>query len=105
MATLEAYKDEHVVLDGSLTIPADKWELVNGRKNTYCTPFTVESDTVKMLFCGDKMVLCRPWGMSPGRISPLSRKAASSLGPVMPGDAPTDEGILPTTIHRRKSCS
>ena len=37
--TLEAYKDEHVVLDGAVTIPADQWQLVEGRKNTYWTPF------------------------------------------------------------------
>ncbi len=89
--TLEAYKDEHVVLDGSLTIPADKWELVNGRKNTYCTPFTVSQDTVKMLFCGDKMVM-PTLGNVAGKNFSLITEAASSLGPVMPGDAPTDEG-------------
>ena len=29
---LEAYKDEHVVLDGAVVIPADKWQLVEGAR-------------------------------------------------------------------------
>jgi len=45
--TLEAYKDEHVTLDGSVAIPAGKWELVKGCKNTYSAPFP----------------LTEPWGL------------------------------------------
>ena len=51
--TLEAYKDEHVVLEGAVTIPADKWELVKGCKNTYSTPFVSEEGNghkVNMVF-------------------------------------------------------
>ena len=35
--TLEGYQDERVVLDGSTAIPAEKWQRVKDRKNTYCT--------------------------------------------------------------------
>ena len=43
--TLEAYKDEPVVLDGSLVIRADKWERLKDRKNTYRASFVGERGT------------------------------------------------------------
>jgi hypothetical protein len=41
--TIEGYKDEHVILDGSATIPAEKWERLKGCKCTYCAAFVSQS--------------------------------------------------------------
>jgi hypothetical protein len=58
--TLEAYNDEHVVLDGSQSIPAGKWELAAGRKNTYVAPFADKTSDkiVNMVFSGETMITC-----------------------------------------------
>ena len=80
--TLEAYKDEHVALDGSVAIPADKWELVKGCKNTYSAPFP----------------LTQPWGPIMARQGDivvkkvLDPKSMDRPISVMPGDGPTDKG-------------
>jgi hypothetical protein len=80
--TLEAYKDEHVALDGSVAIPAGKWELVKGCKNTYSAPFP----------------LTEPWGPTMVREGDiiikkvLDPKSVDRPVPVMPGDGPADKG-------------
>ena len=86
--TLEAYKDEPVVLYGSLIIPADTWQRLKDRKNTYCAPFVGEGgrgprmvwrdDTMIKPVLKDNPLAATQWGAPPI--------------PVMPGDAPADEG-------------
>jgi len=88
--TLEAYQDEHVVLDGAVTIPDDEWELVNGRTNTYVAPFSSERQ-VNMVF-RDGVMLLPTLGNVAGANSSKIEGAPSSIMPVMPDDAPTEEG-------------
>jgi parallel beta-helix repeat protein len=95
--TLEAYKDEPVVLDGSVTIPAEKWELVKDRKNTYCTPFAGERDiSPNMVWCGEALVK---------KLLRDNPEAATHWGappiPFMPGDAPTDAGWFYDTAQKK----
>ena len=87
--TLEAYNDEHVVLDGSETIPAGKWELVAGRKNTYVAPFASKAwgNVVNMVFRGETMI------MPALTKNPDKNQPDLPLLPAMPGDGPADHGF------------
>ena len=92
--TLEAYKDEHVVLDGAATIPADKWEPVKGRKNTYWTPFVTapyDDRQVNMVFIGGTLVPPTLKNV-PGENSSQINGTVSNIVPVMPDDAANAEG-------------
>ena len=92
--TLEAYKDEHVVLDGAVTIPAEKWQLAEGRKNTYCTPFVTapyDDRQANMLFCDGTMILPTLKNVVGANSSQING-AESNIVPVMPDDTSSDEG-------------
>ena len=92
MITLEAYKDEHVVLDGAATIPADKWELVKGRKNTYWTPFESEGNRrVNVMFREGTLILPTLKNI-PGADSSLIAGSPCNIMPAMPDDTPDKEG-------------
>ena len=89
---MEAYKDEHVVLDGAATIPAEKWELVKGCKNTYWAPFESQFNRqVNVLFGGETMLPPTLKNVV-GANSSLINGTQSNIVPVMPDDAPGDEG-------------
>ena len=81
--TLEAYKDEHVALDGSVAIPADKWELVKGCKNTYSAPFPLTQAF------GPTMA----WEGATRVTRVLDPKSVELPVLVMPGDEATDKGL------------
>ena len=90
--TLEAYKDEHVIVDGSEAIPAQKWEPVKGCKNTYGAPFESQGDRqVNMLFRGGTMILPTLKNVTGANSSQING-TVSNIVPVMPGDTPNDEG-------------
>ncbi len=86
--TLEAYKDEHVIVDGSATIPAADWKLVDGRTNTYMAPFESRAwqGMVNMVFSGDTMLL-------PTLVkNPDKNQPDLPFLPAMPGDGASDQG-------------
>ena len=85
--TLEPYKDERAVLDGSVTVPADKWELVTDRKNTYVAPFASQTNdnAVNMVFSGETL-------LTPALTNNRQESAGHSLPPTMPGDGDKDQG-------------
>ena len=92
--TLEAYQDEHVVLDGAATIPADKWQRAADRKCVYWTPLAgeeQESNRINMVFRDGTMIMPTLANV-PGKNSSLIEGAPCSLVPAMPGDKPADEG-------------
>ncbi len=90
--TLEAYKDEHVVVDGSEAIPAAKWQLVEGRKNTYWAPFeSQDGRQVNILFRGGTMIPPTLKNVA-GANSSLINGTQSNIVPVLPDDTPNDEG-------------
>ena len=59
--TLEAYQDEHVVLDGAVAIPADKWELVNGPQEHLLDPVCdgprTKAAAINMVFRDGTMIM------------------------------------------------
>jgi parallel beta-helix repeat protein len=86
--TLEAYKDEHVVVDGSEIIPAAKWDLAAGCKNTYAAPFESKAwqGLVNMVFSGETMLM-------PTLVkNPDRNQPDTPLLPTMPGDGASDQG-------------
>ena len=87
--TLEAYNDEHVVLDGSQSIPAGKWKLAAGRKNTYVAPFVNKSsdNIVTMVFSGENMI------MPSLAKNPDKNQPDTPMLPAMPGDGTADKGF------------
>ena len=92
--TLEAYQDEHVVLDGAVTIPAEKWERVQGCKNTYSTPFATapyDDRIVNMVFRDGTLIMPTLKNVR-GANSSLIEGTTSNIVPVMPDDTPNDEG-------------
>ena len=95
--TLEAYKDEPVVLDGSVVIPVEKWELVKDRKNTYCAPFVGEAERSPNMVWRDDTVIKPVLKENP--------EAATHWGappiPVMPGDTPADAGWFYDKEHKK----
>ena len=100
--TLEAYQDEHVVLDGAVTIPADKWQLVKGRRNVYWTPWVGEEQEgrrINLVLLGETMIMPSLANVS-GKNASHIFGAPSSLLPAMPGDRPADEGYY--YDHRQK---
>ena len=100
--TLEAYGDEHVVLDGALAVPAGKWQLVNGRRNVYSTPWESEEQEghrINLVLRGETMVMPTLANVS-GKNTSLIYGAPCSLVPAMPGDRPADEGYY--YDHQRK---
>jgi parallel beta-helix repeat protein len=87
--TLEAYKNDHVMLDGSLPVSAEDWKLVEGRTNTYIAPFEGQgkwSRNVQMVFAGDVMI--------PPALKEHHDETQPGLPmlPAMPGDKTSDEG-------------
>jgi hypothetical protein len=88
--TIEGYKDEHVILDGSATIPAEKWERLNGCKCTYCAAFVSQAwqSMVNMVFCGEKMV------MPALAKNPDKNQPDLPMLPAMPGDRAADQGFF-----------
>ena len=93
--TLEAYQNEHVVLEGAVTIPADKWELVKGCKNTYWTPFVStdqESSKVNMVF-RDGTRIAPTLKNVQGKNSSQIEGSPSNIVPFMTGDSIADEGF------------
>ena len=93
MIALEVYKDEHVVLDGAAVIPADKWQLVKGCKNTIGRRLRARATArVNVLFprrnlrSADAEEHCL--AQTPRR---LQGRPATSC-PSMPDDAPNREG-------------
>ena len=86
--TLEAYNDEPVIVDGSVIIPAEKWELVKDRKNTYCTPFVCEGGRAPSRVWRDDALLKLSSKETPAE----SARLRKPLTPTMPGDAPANEG-------------
>ncbi len=86
--TLEPYKDERAVLDGSVTVPADKWELVTDRKNTYVAPFASQTNdnAVNMVFSGETLLM-PALTKNPDRNQP-----DTPFLPTMPGDGDKDQG-------------
>jgi hypothetical protein len=92
--TLEAYKDEHVVLDGAVTIPADKWEPVKGCKNTYFTPFVTapyDDRQVNMVFIDERLVPPTLKNVPDANSSQING-TVSNIAPVMPDDSASAEG-------------
>jgi hypothetical protein len=92
--TLQAYNDEHVVLDGAETVPAGKWQRAPGRENTYWAPFATtpyDDRVVNMVFCGNRL-LTPTLRRMPGANSSKIEGTPSDIMPAMPGDGPADEG-------------
>ena len=90
--TLEAYKDEHVVLDGAATIPAEKWELVKGCQNTYWAPFESQYDRqVNILYRGETMIPPTLKNVAGANSSQINGTQCNIM-PVMPEDTANDEG-------------
>ena len=90
--TLEAYKDDHVVLDGSLTIPAEDWKLVEGRTNTYVAPFECKGparrQTVQMVFANDTLFM-------PSLVEHNDKtQPGLPMAPAMPGDKTFRPGVV-----------
>ena len=90
--TLEAYKDERAIVDGSLTIPAKDWTLVAGRANTYVASVEPKGGpepwrkTVTMLFADDVMVM-------PTLVEHHDpTHPGLPLVPAIPGDKTSDQG-------------
>ncbi len=82
--TLEAYKDEHVVMDGAVPVPADKWELAKGCKNTYVTPFPLtEQWEPSLVLEGEGMIKAI-----------LDPKEMNRPVRIMPGDGVNDKGMF-----------
>ena len=89
---MEAYEDERVVLDGAATIPAEKWKLVEGCKNTYWSPFESQFNRqVNVLYSGRTMLPPTLKNVV-GANSSLINGMTSNIVPVMPDDAPGDVG-------------
>ena len=78
-----------MVLDGSQTIPAEKWKLAAGCKNTYVAPFVnkTSASIVNMVFCGETMI------MPALAKNPDKNQPDMPLLPAMPGDGPADQGF------------
>ena len=92
IVTLEAYKDEHAVLDGSVAIPADQWKLVDGCKNVYWTPFESQGNRqVNMVFAGGTLILPVLKNVA-GANSSLIEGSPCDIVPAMPEDTPNDQG-------------
>jgi hypothetical protein len=92
--TLEAYKDEHVVLDGAAAIPADKWQLVEGRKNTYWTPFVTapyDDRQANMVFLDGRLISPTLKNVSGANSSQING-TVSNIVPFMPDDSADAEG-------------
>ena len=86
--TLEAYKGEHVELDGTVEIPAKDWKLVDGCKNTYVAPFVDKSfrKLLKMVFVGGELLL-------PTLVkNPDPNMPDNPMLAAKPGDKPKDAG-------------
>ncbi len=93
--TLEAYKNEHVVLEGAVTIGAEKWKLVEGCKNTYWTPFVSEEQNghkVNMVFRNETLIWPTLKNVQ-GKNSSLIEGSPSNIVPFMTGDGVADEGF------------
>ncbi len=98
--TLEAYKNEHVVLEGSVTVPAEQWKLAEGCKNTYWTPFVTapyDDRQVNMVF-RDRTLIFPTLKNVAGADSSMINGTVSNIVPVMPDDAAGTEGWF----HDRK---
>ena len=96
--TLQAYRDEHVVLDGSEAIPEDQWKLVEGKKYIYWTPFESQDNRLtNMVFVGGALMPPMVKNI-PGANSSLIEGTPSNIVPTMPDDAPGDQGYY----HDRK---
>jgi len=95
--TLEAYQDEHVIVDGSVTIPAADWKLVEDRTNTYAAPFVSQAwrGMVNMVFCGDTMLL-PALTKNPDRNQP-----DTPFLPTMPGDGANEQGYYYDTAQKQ----
>jgi hypothetical protein len=92
--TLEAYKDEHVILEGAVTLPAGQWQLVEGRKNTYWTPFVTapyDDRQVNQVFRDGTLIMPTLKNV-PGANSSQINGTVSNIVPVMPDDTAGDEG-------------
>ena len=87
--TLAAYKDDRVVLDGSLTIPAEDWKLVEGRANTYVASFECKAhsrQSTQMVFVNDTLFM-------PTLVAHHDKtQPGLPMVPAMPGDKTSDLG-------------
>ena len=86
--TLEAYKDEPVVLDGSLAFGPISGNGSRAARTQYCVPFVGEGGRGPGMVWRDETLVKQVLKENP--------LAATQWGappiPVMPGDAPADEG-------------
>jgi hypothetical protein len=90
--TLEAYRDEHAVLDGAVAIPAERWKLVAGCKNVYWTPFESQGNRqVNMVFLDGSLILPTLKNIA-GANSSLIEGTPSNIMPAMPDDTPNHQG-------------
>jgi parallel beta-helix repeat protein len=84
-----AGKDDRAILDGSATIPAKDWKLVDGRANTYVAPFEGKGPwrgTVQMVFAADALLM-------PSLVEHNDKtQPGLPMAPAMPGDKTSDEG-------------
>ena len=92
--TLEAYQDEHVVIDGAVPIPAEKWQRVPGCKNTYWTPFVAApyDDRVTNMVFRDGTLIMPTLKNVRGANSSMIAGTVSSIVAAMPDDGAGDEG-------------
>ena len=90
--TLQAYQDEHAVLDGSVAVPADQWKLVEGKKNVYWTPFESQDNRrINMVFVGGTLIMPTLKNI-PGANSSLIEGTPCDIMPAIPDDSPDDQG-------------
>jgi hypothetical protein len=90
--TLEAYQDEHVVLDGSLAIPADQWTQVDGCTNVYWTALESQGNRrVNMVFVGGALIPPTLRNIV-GANSSLIEGTPSDIMPALPDDTPNGQG-------------
>jgi len=88
--TLEADGDEHVVLDGTVEVPAADWRLAEGKSNTYVAAFVCKgwNKALQMVFAGDELILP---SLAP---NPNRNQPDRPLLPAMPGDRAEDQGFF-----------
>ena len=92
--TLEAYQDEHVVVDGAVTIPAQQWQRVQGCKNTYWAPFVTApyDDRIVNIVFRDGTLIMPTLKNVRGANSSMIAGTTSSIVAAMPDDGAGDEG-------------
>ena len=95
--TVEAYKDEHVIVDGSVTVGASDWKLAEGRTNTYVAPFESKAwqSMVEMVFSGETLLM-------PTLVkNPDKNQPDTPLLPALPGDGAGDKGYYYDKVQKK----